>query len=339
MGEPTARRLPWGLLLTLGLLGLLVALVARAAPGQERPAPWPVALAQAGVAAGAFLVLRRLQNYFWGLVAALILAWHPLHWQLSDSLGAAVRAEALELIVLAGLTAGWDLTALPSFAWRAWLVEAAALVVAGGLTWPAEPPAGVVAGLLTLVGLPLGALWAILRHRERPSGANVASAVLLGLAGPLLGLLLACASVRVLDWPISPGLGADSGPSDFLAAVGSEAAGLEVPRYAAEQLHRWTWPAVWVALPLVALGLWCAARRGLRLFAARRPPLPWVLILYAFAELVGLMLHPRGRLETVLLPLAALGVLLAVFGTAEVMRALTRPLVLPPPGERAGDEV
>lgn len=339
MAEPAARRLPWGLLLTVGLLGLFVALLARAAPGQDRPLPWPAALALAGVAVGAFLVMRRLQNYFWGMVTALALALHPLHGQGSAPFELAVRAEALELIVLAGVTAGWELTALPHFAWRAWLVDAGALIVAGGLAWPAAPRAGVVAGLLTLVGLPLGALWTVLRHRARPARMSVASAVLLGLAGPALALLLACASVRVLRGPVSPGLDSESGLADFLAAaVGSEAAGMEVPRYAAEQLQRWAWPAVWVVLPLLALGLWCSVRRGRKQFAARRPPLAWVLILYAFAVLAGLMLHQRGQLATAVLPLAALAVLLAVFGLAEVMRAVTRPLMLPPPGERLAEE-
>src|SRR5207244_127663 len=120
-------------------------------------------------------------------------------------------------IVLAGVTAGWDLAALPCFAWRAWLLTALAVTVGGGLAWPAAPQAGLVAALLTAVGLPLGMLWAALRHRERPSRWNLTAAVLLGLAGPPVALLLACGSVRVLDWPVSPGLGADSGASDFLA--------------------------------------------------------------------------------------------------------------------------
>jgi hypothetical protein len=339
MAEPAARRLPWGLLLTLGLLALLVVLVYRAAPGADRPAPWRVVLAAAAVAAGAFLVLRRLQNYFWGMVAALTLALHPLHWAWSSPFDElAVRAEALELIVLAGVTAGWDLAALPYFAWRAWLVTALAVTVGGGLAWTAAPQAGLVAGLLTAVGLPLGALWTALRHRERPSRWNLTAAVLLGVAGPPVALLLACGSVRALDWPVSPGLGPDSGVSDFLAAALSpEAAGLQALGYAGEQLRHWAWPAAWAVLPLLALGLWGAVRRGLKQFNARRPPLPWVLVLYTFAELAGLMLYPRGRLEAALLSLAALALLLAFFAAAELARALIRPLILPPPGERTAE--
>jgi hypothetical protein len=331
MAELAARRLPWGLLLTTGLLALLVALVYHAAP-------WRVVLATAAVAAATFLILRRLQNYFWGVLAALTLAFHPLHWEWPTSSELAVRAEALELLVLACVTAGWDLAALPFFAWRAWLVAASAVLVGGGLAWPAAPQAGLVAGVLTAVGLPLGALWSALRHRERPSRWNLAAAVLLGGAGPPLALLLACGSVRVLDGPVSPGLGADSTVADFLtAAVSPEAAGLQIFRHAGEERRHWAWPAAWVVLPLLALGLWTAVRRGLKQFAARHPPLSWVLVLYALAELAGLMLHPLGRPETTLLPLAALALLLAFFGVAELARALTRPLILPPPHERMAE--
>jgi hypothetical protein len=338
MAKPAARRLPWGSLLTIGLLVLLVALVYRAALGLDRPAPWRVVLSTAAVAVGTFLVLRRLQNYFWGVLVGLTLAFHPLHWEWSAPSELAVCAEALELIVLAGVTAGWDLAALPSFAWPAWLLTALAVTVGGGLAWPAAPQAGLVAGVLTAVGLPLGALWAVLRHRERPSRWNLIAAVLLGVVGPPLALLLACGSVRMLDWPVSPGLGPDSGFADLLAAaVSPEAAGPQAFREAGEQLQRWAWPAAWVVLPLLALGLWAAVRRGLKQFTARRPPLAWVLVLYTFAVLAGLPLYPRGRLESMLLPLAALALLLAFFAVAELARALTRPLILPPPHERMGE--
>jgi hypothetical protein len=60
-------------------------------------------------------------------------------------------------------------------------------------------------------------------------------------------------------------------------------------------------------------------------------------VLYTFAELAGLMLYPRGRLEAALLSLAALALLLAFFAAAELARALTRPLILPPPGERTAE--
>jgi hypothetical protein len=244
----------------------------------------------------------------------------------------------MELLVVAGVVAGWELAAARQFVWRSWLAAGLAVVVGGALAWAAVPQSGLVTALVTAVGLPVGAFLAR-RQRERPSWANTAAAVLLGLAGPALGLLLASASVRVLGWPDVRGLGADPGPGDFLAAaVGPDANGLEFFRSAAERLQRWAWPAAWLVLPLLALGLGCAVYRGLKRFASRRPPLPWVLVLYAAAELAGLGLRPPELREAVVLPLAALTLLLAVFGLAEVLHALGRPLVLPPPEERVARE-
>src|SRR5262245_61017776 len=99
MREPVAR-LPWGLVLTLLLLALLVTAVFRAAPGAETAAPWRVVGAAVALASGAFLVLRRLQGYFWGLLAALAVSLHPLNWDRAPPLELALRSQAAALIVL-----------------------------------------------------------------------------------------------------------------------------------------------------------------------------------------------------------------------------------------------
>src|SRR5262249_7173545 len=134
MGEPAARRLPWGLVITVALLALLVLGVYRAAPGSAEAAPWRVVISVGLLAAGAFPVGRRLQNYFWGVVAALVLALHPLHWG-SGLFVLALSAEAMELVVLAGVVAGWDLAAARHFGWRGWLGVGLAVVVGAGLAW------------------------------------------------------------------------------------------------------------------------------------------------------------------------------------------------------------
>jgi hypothetical protein len=338
MGEPAGRRLPWGLLLTGALLALLLVLVYRIAPGQERPAPWPVVFSAGAAAAGAFLFMRRLQGYFWGLAAALTLGLHPLRWEWSASFELAARSQAMELIVLAAVAAGWDLVALPRRAWRSWLAVAGAMIGAGALAWPAVPQAGLVTGLLTLVGLPLGVLLTALRHRERPSWLNGTAAVVLGLAGPPLALLLGAASLRILHWSVSPGLEAASGPLDLLSAVVAvDPGGLQIGAFTEGHLQRWAWPAPWLVLGLLGLGVLFAGRRGMKQFAGRRPPLPWLLLIYSLVVLIGLTLGPRGRPEIVV-PLAGAALLLSIFGAAELLRVLTRPLLLPPPGERAAEE-
>lgn len=332
MDEPGVRRLPWGQLVTLAALGLLAAAVFREAPAR-------VALTAAAMAGAAFVAMRAVQNYLWGVVAALLLVLHPLHRQWSPPpFELALRAEAMELVVLAGVVAGCRLAALTAFAPWSWALTAAALVGGGALAWPALPQAGLVAALLTVVGLLGGAALLLVRHRERPAWGNVAAALLLAVAAPAAGLVLA-PLVGQLGWPASPGVDCDGGPLAYLeAALNNDAAGLDVRGTALENLHRWAWPAVWVMLPLALWGLWCALRRGKRDWSARRPPLPWLLMLYAALDLVGVALHPRDALGTVMLPLASLAVLLAVFGVAEIARRLTRPLLLPPPEERQRQE-
>lgn len=332
MDEPRARRVPWGQLVALALLALLVAVVFRAEPGR-------VAIAAAAGAGAAFVAMRRVQGYFWGLVAALLLALHPLHseWQ---RLGPALWAEAMELVVLAAVVTGCHLAALPRFAPWAWALTTLALCGGAALTWPALPQAGLVGAVLTALGLVGGALLTWRSHRERPAWGNVTAAALLGLVAPAAGLLLAPAGAWVLDGLSFPNLSRERAPLDFLAAaINTETVGLDLRGFALENLHRWAWPAVWVVLPLMLWGLWCTLVRGWRELAARRPPLPWLLTLYAAADLAGAALHPREALETVFLPLASLAVLLAVFGVAEVFRRLTRPLLLPPPEERLREEI
>jgi hypothetical protein len=331
MDKPMARRVPWGQLVTLALLALLVAAVFRAEPGR-------VAVAAAATTGAAFVAMRRVQGYFWGLAAALLLVLHPLHaeWQ---RLGSALWAEAMELVVLAAVVTGCHLAALPCFAPWAWALTTLALCGGAALTWPAQPQAGLVGAVLTALGLVGGTLLAWLRHRERPAWSNLTAAALLGLGAPAVGLLLAPAGAWVLDGLSFPNLSRERAPLDFLAAaVSAESVGLDMRGFEVENLHRWAWPAVWAVLPLMLWGLWCTLARGWRELAARRPPLPWLLTLYAAADLAGAALHPGEALEAVLLPLASLAVLLAVFGVAEVFRRLTRPLLLPPPEERLREE-
>ncbi len=333
MDESAPRRLPWGLLLTLGLLTLLLLTLPPLRPPTAAVAPWHVLLALA-----AFLVLRWQQGYLWGVLAALLLPLHPLYPQWTKELPQALRAEALELTVLAAVTYGWRLTFAPAFAWKSWLAMAAVLIVAGALAWPAWPQSGLVAGLLVLLGLGWAVVlaWRVSRTGgpNGPALSNRLAAVLVSLAAPAAALFLAPAgaalsSAAPLHWPLA----GDAVPEDaaqLLAQALPGSGGLELRGFYRQDLEQWAWPTVWLALSLTAWGLWSCVRRGFKEAGRRRPPLAWLLLLFALLELACMTLHAA----TQFLPLASLAVLLAVFGVGDVARSIGEGLVLEPPGER-----
>jgi hypothetical protein len=251
----------------------------------------------------------------------------------------ALRAEALELLALAAVTFGCGLTFLPAFAWRSWLAVAVVLTAAAALAWPAWPQAGLVTTLLSALALGGAAL---LARRQTPRGApaNAAAALAVGVLTPVAALFLApvfapLTSAAPLNWSMAVDADAMSAGELLAQAVLPGAAGLELHGLAPEGLNqRWGWLAVWVALPLALWGLWCAFRRGVKEVRRRRPPLAWVLLLYAVVDLVCVALHARTAVQTAFLPLASAAVLLAVFGVADVARSIADGLVLLPPGER-----
>ena len=327
----TRRRLPWGLLLTSGLLLLALLLV----PGLRLPAaanallPWRVLAALA-----AFLLLRNQQAYLWGVLAAILLPLHPAWTHGATPLPLALRAEALELVVLVGVTFAVQLTFQATFAWRSWLATAVVLVLPGALAWPAWPQTGLVAGLLTLLALLGAAILAVWRRYTLPNApalANVATAVGLALAAPVAALLLAPVGAELMDavrehWSAAvPGETATRSADQLLSrATQFSGAGLGLCAFEAEALDQWAWPKTWVALPLALWGLWTVFRRGWKQSHRGQPPLAWVLLLFALLDLAGVALHPRTVAQIRFLPLATLTVLLAVFGIADVVRASLR---------------
>jgi hypothetical protein len=176
----TRRWLPWGTVIAMGALALVLVGVYRGPAGPASPAAWAPTWAAVAAGLAAFLVLRWLQNFLWGLVAGLLVPLHPLFRHAVQAADPGVTAEALALLVLAGVVAGWRLTFLPRFAWRSWLVGAAALTAATGLAWPLKPSAGLVAGALVSVGFLGAAILATRLHRRRaavlPSWFNIAAA-------------------------------------------------------------------------------------------------------------------------------------------------------------------
>lgn len=332
----TRFRLPWGLLLTLGAITLLLLTILRPGSESTAAAAWRVSWALA-----AFFVLRWQQGYVWGLLAALLPPLHPLYVQWTTQLPQAVRAEALALLMLAGVTLAGRLTFRATFAWKWWLPTAALLTVGGALAWLAWPSTGLAAGLLTLLALPGTAFLAWRQVPRRAALGNVAAALGLGLAAPVAALFLApvlapLTSAAPLHW--SPAADANqeaAGAQQLLAqAVQPDGSGSDLRCFRSEELDQWARPIWWLVLPLMAWGLWCAFSRGWKEWRRREPPLAWGLLLFALVTLALGVLHPQRTALLLFLPLASLAVLLAVFGVADLLRGITDGLTLLPPGER-----
>jgi hypothetical protein len=332
MGEPVPRpRLPWGLLLTLALLAVVVALVYRTEPAVT-------VAAAVGTAAAVFLAMRWWQNYLWGVASALLVTLNPFYQEWARRNNTAPVVEGLGLVVLACTTAAWRLTFRPTFAGIAWILPVLLLCLSIGLTWPIQPPAGLSAALVAGPGLLLAALLAARRHRQSktalPSWGNVAIAALAGLTTPVLGLLLAPAA-RLLPWSPEFAVSSTGEALDlFWTTIHSTTINWQPRAFAGEHLLRWGWPTPWVLLPLMTWGLWRSLRRGWRQSARHQPPLAWTLTLFTLVALAGVLLCSPAGPNNEFLRLAILGLMLSVFCVADLIRGLADRLMLAPPTER-----
>jgi hypothetical protein len=341
MGEqPPHPRFSWDLKLALGLLasainlGVLASVITLVVRGEHPNGSWIAVASATLVAATSFLILRCCQNEWWGVILALALPMHPWYGAWVRLYEPELRAEALALISLVCVMEGWRLTFRPHFAPRSWLLLALVVTACVGLSWPLLPQAGLVAGLLALIGLSLGAGLAARSRWESPlapSAWNVGAAWVVGLLAPAGGLLLAPVAVDWCDWPGQAGTAADL----LYTAIEPALEGPRLPGFTAVEIERWCWPdPAWVLLLLMAWGLWRTFRRGRQQWRRRQPPLAWVLTLYAVIALLGIALHPTATRVVVLLPLTILAYLLAVFGVADFVRGIAEQLVLAPPQER-----
>jgi hypothetical protein len=340
MTEPeTRQRLPWGSVLTSAALAGIVVAVYRGASTGVSSLPWASTWAAALAGVAVFLAMRWWQNYAWGIIAGLFVVLHPLYLEKARTLPGAVVAEALHLGVLAGVVAAWQAVFWPRFAWRSWLAGAVMLCAALALAWPLQPRMGFLATCLVCFGLLGSAIlatrWNQRRANPAPSWLNIGAAALLGLVVPAGGVLLAPLAVRHFRWqqiPVQPAIG---DPLDYWEeVVSTPVEDFQVDAFRPAQLNQWAWPRGWVVLPLMAWGLWCSFRRGWKQSARRKPPVAWVLTLFALIELAGACLRPGSEAEVPLLSLAALAALLSVFGIADVLRGFMEKLVLAPPQER-----
>jgi len=90
----------------------------------------------------------------------------------------------------------------------------------------------------------------------------------------------------------------------------------------------WCWTTPWVAVPLMAVGLWRTVARGRNSRKTGRPPLAWLVAATAIGSLAAVAARPIAPGS---LALAAVGSLLSVFGVADLALALIERIELKPP--------
>jgi hypothetical protein len=325
MSEPAMRwRIPWGLVLTLALLAAGVGGAIRWL--RPEPAPWDVIGSAVLTVGAAFLAIRWLQNYFWGVVTAALLVVHPQFWKWAEPYQLGMRGEALEMVTLALVIAGWRLAYRPDFAWREWLVLFGAGIPATCAAFrdgPGEILVPVV--ILVVMGCPLGTVLAGRRRlrggENRPHRGNLACNLLVGVAWII--------AVSWPSWFRGPGL--DEGLLQWQSVAANQFSGAQLRNIESERLEQWAWPSLWVVTCLMVWGLWCTLRRGWRESKRLRPPTGWLLTLYAAATVLIARDQSFGG---AVLMLTTLAILLSVFGVADLLRGISEQLVLLPPAER-----
>jgi hypothetical protein len=338
MGEPRTRsRLPWGLLLTGAALAGVAVVAQRGLAQTDAAAPWPSVVAVVVAVVAVFLVLRWLQTILWGIVAGLFLLLHPLYLEGAANRALALRAEAIELVMLVCIVVSWRLVFRAHCTWKAWLLVGLLLCAGTALAWSILPRAGLSATAMVIGGLPVGAVLAARRRRNplspRPSWGNITSAMAIGLLAPAAGLSLTPRAAHLPGWSSGVDHAPENAVDAFLAAAKPDSPWLGLDDLFSGDLERWCWPTPWVILPLMAWGLWRTVRRGWKQTRRTQLPLAWVLTWFAVVTVGGVTLHSAGAGDSVLIALASLEVLLAVFCVADLVRGLTERLVLAPPEE------
>jgi hypothetical protein len=340
-------KIPWGLVLALAALATVVTIVLSLGPGSERGASWP-AIASVVLAGWAmFLSERWLQNYLWGLLAALVFTLHPYVLGWANAGEVLLWGEALGLVVLATNIASWRILFQKQFLPFAWTAIGLILVLGIGFAWSVDRRIrldrlpdlrmGLVTASVTMGGLLLGSILACVKHKQWAlCCGNISIAALLGILCPLLGLALAVGRFPVLINLSRASYGIVTW-DDCVALL--EATFLPQPDNRGDvglmvtEMDRWGWAAI-LTLAMMVVGWWRSLRRGWKCWRGGKPPLAWVLTLFALVDLAGIILHPPPAAGIALLSFAPVAVLLNVFGFADLAQGLGERLILAPPHER-----
>lgn len=315
---------------TMALVGVLALLVVVALQRQPEPPSWASTGAAAIAVVAVFLIERAVQNIFWGLVAAVLLTFHPCWREHTDSHAVEVLAGAMVLAVMAATSVGWQLAFQPRFGLRAWPLLLGALSLGIGLAWKGEPFLGLLAAGISASGLLLASFLAS-RMRENdpataPSALNLAAAALLGILAPAGGLVVYRFFDRTLStaqgwWPLVR----DSFPTSLQPSTNA---------FSSQSLDSWCWPHPWVTLPLVSWAIFALVRAGWQRWRKHEAPTGWLVGAVAGVLFVGLFLAPASAGQGLPLMLTSMTVLLLTALLAELLHGALDRLVLHPPEAR-----
>jgi hypothetical protein len=332
-------------------IGALVTVVLSLGPGSDltdapQGAGWPAIASVILAGCAIFLCERWLQNYLWGLIAALVFCLHPyvLGWANRGEI--LLWAEALGLMVLVANIAAWRVLFQKQFVPLAWAAIGLILALGIGFAWsvdrgsrvfPLDLRMGLVTGLLTMGAMLLGSILACSKRKQSSlCWGNISVAALLGILCPLLGLAIAVHRQLEFD-SLSQAHNAPVTWDNCLAFLeltflpntdNRGDLGLMVT-----EMERWGVMAI-LTVAMMAVGFWRSLRRGWKCRRGNQPPLAWVLTLFVVIDLAGIALHPPREASIALLSFAPVAVLLNVFGIADLAQGLGERLVLAPPQGR-----
>jgi hypothetical protein len=91
------------------------------------------------------------------------------------------------------------------------------------------------------------------------------------------------------------------------------------------------WPAYWILIVLLLLGLFRSGWRGWLQWSRHQPPIAWLLTLYVVLVVAAYMVDPMHVRTSQFLPLATLAAILPLYGIADLITGLGEGLRLQPP--------
>jgi len=315
---------------TLVLTGTLALLVVFALHYHGEPPPWSATGAAAIGVVAVFILMRSIHNFFWALIAAAALTFHPSWTAYASAPAEEILAGAVVLAGLASAGLGWRLTFHPHFAWRSWPLVLGGCAVCGGLAWKAERSLGLLAVVLAAVTFWSGAFLAA-RFRQKNSPLIPARFnVYLGGAMVLLVPVAMLVVYRFLDRALfSTGDWLEAAKSALPEAVTVSGDAVEAT------MAVWAWPVAEIVVPLLLLALAMSAWRGYRQWTRSQTPGGLLPVVLAVGMLPIVLVQPGQSGAGLALLLVGLTVMLQVSLVADLLGYTFERLVLLPPDERA----